>query len=427
MPFADGTPDGARVGPTTATSWRSMPAVNCLDRPESPDLSRPTRPMPREFAEVRRRPGAQTSPGARCPAASGRSRPAAAPTTIRPQAAARSSSSARPATPRRSTSGRGDCATSSPTPCSCPTTETATRPTVGATTASTAPSTPTTCRAACPQDGLQVLNDDPRPDDLPDAPTGPYAALPPDLPGALRGCRHGPGAPDAAPADPASSGVRRRRRRAVRRLHRRARGRRRGRRASRSSSSPAWRIGSPPSPSRVTAWTQRPRPAPSTPSARRVEPAPRAPCGLAADYPAALARLLHPAARLDAVRRQRQPRVRHDGGAGRLRQADRRPLHPRAAQGPGDRPRQATSARSSSTRAAPAAPGVRVRPVLGRSSSHPRCGRHTTSSASTRAGSARPSPVRCLSERRHGRALQRRPDARLGGRAHRRCSRTSTA
>ena len=41
--------------------------------------------------------------------------------------------------------------------------------------------------------------------------------------------------------------------------------------------------------------------------------------------------------------------------------------------------------------------GVRVRPVRRRSSSHPRCGRHTTSSASTRGASAASSPVRCLS------------------------------
>ena len=175
-----------------------------------------------------------------------------------------------------------------------------------------------------------------------------------------------------------------------------------------------WRIGNPP-----TVAVPRPTVTASgsaAPSATDPAPVTPAPTALSRRLPGRARALLHPAARLVAVRRQRQapsaPRWRCPSTT-RSRPATASPsrcARPRRPSPP------SASARSSSTPAGPAAPGSST-PSTRRSSSHPAVRAAYDIVGFDPRGIGASSPVRCLSELRHGPALQRRPDARLGGRA----------
>ena len=261
-----------------------------------------------------------------------------------------------------------------------------------------------------------MLNEDPRPDDLPDGPTG-YAALPPDYP------------PPSAE---------RRRVRRVRRI-RRVRRVRRGRCAAARGSVPVlaavavvavvaavvlavWRIGNPTPAAQPRVPVTVVRPGDPEPVER--DSLARAACGTGLSGRAR--RLLHPEARLVPVRRQRQAPVRHHGGAGRLRQAEAVTASPSRCARRRRPTRASASARSSSTPAAPAAPGVEYAQYSSFVFSPAVRAAYDIVGFDPR-GIGASSPVRLSERLRHGPALQRRPDPRLGGRAHRRCSRTSTA
>jgi pimeloyl-ACP methyl ester carboxylesterase len=141
--YADRTSSGTYTGNIMEVIY----AVNCLDRPDTADLTLVEKNAETFSASAPR--GERCSPGVRCRVASGPCQPPARPRRSRQPAAVRSSSSAPPATRPRSTSGRSGCARNSPTRCSSPSTATDTRHTRARTRASTGPSTTTTSTGPC--------------------------------------------------------------------------------------------------------------------------------------------------------------------------------------------------------------------------------------------------------------------------------------
>ena len=149
MQLADAYADRRPGGGYDGNLMESIYAVNCLDRPDSPDLSA-YETYAKDFSAKAPTWGANLAWGA-LPCGVWPVKSAVGPHTVTAPGSDPIVVVGTTRDPATIYEWSGGCATSSTTPCSCPTTVTATPPTVGATRASTAPSTPTTCRGACPR------------------------------------------------------------------------------------------------------------------------------------------------------------------------------------------------------------------------------------------------------------------------------------